>query len=113
MMNKIVKYILPILIAVGLILVIKPFYDDYKEKQKYDFTVNTIDGQITKDSFKGRVLALYFGYMFCPDVCPTSLSSLAQALNTFPKETVDNFAGVFISVDPNRDTLQSLKEYSE
>jgi len=111
-MNKFFKLIVLIAVSMMLITVIKPYVDDYQEQKQYNFTVNTIDGEKTKDSFKGKVLAVYFGYTFCPDVCPTSLSSLAQALDEFPKEKTQDFVGLFISVDPERDTLENLKEYS-
>jgi protein SCO1/2 len=111
-MNNILKFIIAIIIAIGLIVILKPFVDDYNEQKQYDFKVDTIDGEVTKDSFKGKYLAIYFGYTFCPDVCPTSLSSLAHALNTLPEEKTKDFVGLFISVDPQRDTLKNLKEYA-
>jgi len=111
-MNKIFKILVSVLVAVMLIVIIKPFVDEYNEHKQYDFIVNTIDGEVTKDSFKGKALAVYFGYTYCPDVCPTSLSSLAQALNELPKEKSQEMIGLFISVDPDRDTLKNLKAYS-
>ena len=111
-MNKLFKIVVSIAVAIMLIVVLKPYVDDYNEQKQYDFTVNTIDGKVSKDSFKGKTLAIYFGYTYCPDVCPTSLSSLAQALNELPKEQTKDMVGLFISVDPDRDTLKNLKEYS-
>jgi protein SCO1/2 len=111
-MNKKFKILVSLVVAVMLIVIIKPFVDDYKEHKQYAFTVNTIDGKVTKDDFKGKVLAIYFGYTYCPDVCPTSLSSLAQALNKLPDEKSKDVVGLFISVDPDRDTLKNLKAYS-
>jgi len=101
-----------IVLAVVLIVVLKPFVDKYKEEKKYYFKVDTIDGEVTKENFKGKALAVYFGYTYCPDVCPTSLSSLASALNSFEKEKIKDFVGIFISVDPQRDTLKNLKAYA-
>ncbi len=112
-MKKLFKIIVLISVSIMLIAIIKPFVDDYKEQKQYDFTVDTIDGQRDKNSFKGKVLAVYFGYTFCPDVCPTSLSSLAYAINQLPKEKTKDVVGLFISVDPNRDTPKSLKTYAE
>lgn len=112
-MNKFLKISFIFIIAIVLITILKPFIDDYKEQKRYDFTVTTLDGEVTKDSFKGKNLAIYFGYTYCPDVCPTSLSSLASALNSFDKEKVKDFTGIFISVDPNRDTLENLKDYAK
>ncbi len=113
MNKKILSYIFAIAVAVTIILLVQPMMDDYKEKNQYDFTVTTIDGELKKDDFKGKAFAIYFGYMYCPDVCPTSLSSLATALKTFDDSRLENFKGLFISVDPERDTLKNLKEYSE
>ncbi len=75
--------------------------------------MNTIDGEIKLSDFKGKTVALYFGYMYCPDVCPTSLSMLGEGLKGLSKEELDGFTGVFISVDPARDTLKNLKAYAE
>jgi len=112
-MKKFVKYGVSFLIAAILITIIKPFVDDYNQHKKYDFTVETLDGKISKDDFIGKPLAVYFGYTYCPDVCPTSLSSLAQAVNSFDKEKTKDFKAIFISVDPNRDTLKNLNEYAK
>ncbi len=113
-MNKKTSYLISIVIAIGLIILIKPYIEQSKEKDKYSFSVESVDGTLTLDSFKGKVLAVYFGYTFCPDVCPTSLSRLAHALNQLDKQKVkDNFAGLFISVDPNRDKLKDLASYSK
>ena len=112
-MKNIKTITIVIFLAVVLIVFLKPFVDEYKERKKYNFTLNTIDGEITKDSFKGKVLAVYFGYTYCPDVCPTSLSSLASALNSFDKEKIKDFVGIFISVDPKRDSLKNLKAYAK
>ncbi len=111
--KKLLSYAISIVIAIGAIYLLQPIIDGAKEENKYDFTVTTIDGDVSKKDFKGKVLAIYFGYMYCPDVCPTSLSALSTALNSFPKEKVDNFTGLFISVDKERDKLQDLKEYAQ
>lgn len=112
-MNKLFKFSLVFVVAIILITILKPFVDDYKDQKKYSFSVDSLSGEITKDSFKGKPLAIYFGYTYCPDVCPTSLSSLASALNSFDTEKTKDFAGLFISVDPDRDTLKNLDEYAK
>lgn len=112
-MNNFLKFGISFIIAIVIITIAKPFVDDHNEQKQYDFKVDTIDGKVSKDSFKGKTLAIYFGYTYCPDVCPTSLSSLAQALKNLPNEKTKDFAGLFISVDPNRDTLKNLKDYAK
>jgi protein SCO1/2 len=65
---------------------------------------------VTQDSYRGKVVLLYFGYTHCPDVCPATLSNLADVL----KDLGPRASGVrvlFVSVDPVRDTLPELKSY--
>lgn len=111
-MKKVINYLASALIAIGIIFIAKPYIDNYNDKKQYDFTVTSNSGDLTLDSYNGKVLAIYFGYTFCPDVCPTSLSTLSTALNGFSKDQLDSFEGLFISVDPDRDKLDALDEYA-
>lgn len=112
-MKKFLSYLIPIAIAIIVIVLIQPMIEENKQSKQYDFTVSTLNGDVAKQDFKGKVLAIYFGYTFCPDVCPTSLSSLAQALQGFSQEQLKDFRGLFISVDSERDDLKTLQEYSQ
>ncbi len=71
------------------------------------------DGQqVTAKDFRGKVTLLYFGYTFCPDVCPTTLSNIGAVLKKLgPK--ADQVRMLFVTVDPNRDTLDVLKHYTK
>jgi protein SCO1/2 len=70
------------------------------------------DGQpVSLGSLKDKWTLLFFGYTFCPDICPTTLAQLRQIKSELPKETVDKLRIVLVSVDPNRDTPQQLKTY--
>jgi protein SCO1 len=60
--------------------------------------------------FKGKVVVVFFGFTQCPDVCPTSLAEMAQA-KALLDEQGDRFQGLFISVDPERDTPEIMREY--
>ncbi len=75
------------------------------------FTLDaTSGGAFTQASFKGSPTLLFFGYTFCPDVCPTTLAELSaarQQLGISP----DQLKIVFASVDPDRDTLKQLTSY--
>jgi len=59
--------------------------------------------------FRGRFLLVYFGYSFCPDVCPTALAAMADALDKLPK--AQRIVPVFVTVDPERDSPRVLKAY--
>ncbi len=79
------------------------------------FSLINQDGQpMTDAAFKGRYRMVYFGYTFCPDVCPVDVQVLSQGLATFEKAHKDRAAKVvpiFISVDPKRDTPAALKTF--
>jgi cytochrome oxidase Cu insertion factor (SCO1/SenC/PrrC family) len=62
----------------------------------------------TDADFHGRFMLIYFGYSFCPDVCPTTLSVMAQALDSLKDKRV---VPVFITIDPERDTPKVLADY--
>jgi protein SCO1/2 len=69
------------------------------------------DGRMrTLADFKGKVTLVFFGYTQCPDVCPTTLSELAAVKRALGPDG-DRVQGVFVSVDPPRDTPQVLREY--
>lgn len=68
---------------------------------------------VTQDTLKGKWSLIYFGYTYCPDVCPTSLSTMTLALEALPPETVAKITPVFVSVDPERDTVEQLALYHE
>lgn len=76
-----------------------------------DFILHSSRGEFSLKEARGKVVILYFGYTQCPDVCPTSLSILAQALNELSTEESASVQAVFISVDPDRDTYDRLDEY--
>jgi len=78
-----------------------------------DFTLQSANGPVALKDFRGKVVLLYFGYTYCPDICPTSLAATAEGLRQLTPDELARVAMVFISVDPKRDTLPRLKEYVE
>lgn len=64
----------------------------------------------TMADFKGKAVVIFFGFTQCPDVCPTSMTELAQA-KALLGEQGDRLQGLFISVDPERDTPEVMREY--
>jgi protein SCO1/2 len=66
---------------------------------------------VTLATFKGKVVVLFFGYTHCPDVCPTTLSDMAQALKMLRPEDASKIQVLFASVDPERDTPEILRSY--
>jgi protein SCO1/2 len=75
------------------------------------FTLNDQNGQSRSLSdFKGKVVVLFFGYTQCPDVCPTSMAELVEVKRLLGTDA-DKLQGVFVTVDPARDTAELLKAY--
>lgn len=78
---------------------------------KFTYALHDQNGQLrTPEDFKGQVTAVFFGYTQCPDVCPTSMAELAQVKKALGKDG-DKLQGIFITVDPERDTPELLKAY--
>ncbi len=78
-----------------------------------DFALTDYNGQPrTLKDFAGKVVVLFFGYVQCPDVCPTSMAELAEAKRLLGKDG-ERVQGLFVTVDPARDTPEVLKGYME
>lgn len=67
--------------------------------------------EVSATDCRGKVVLLYFGYTFCPDVCPTTLLNLTMILKKLGP-LADNVRVLFVTVDPDRDTLDILKQYA-
>ena len=78
-----------------------------------DFTLQSYRGPVSLREMRGKVIALYFGYTKCPDICPTTLGYLSLALNELSPDERPQVQALFISVDPERDSLEGLRDYGE
>ncbi len=76
----------------------------------YEFTLTSADGPVSLSDLRGKVVLIFFGYTFCPDVCPTTLQEMSAVLDLMGKKA-DQVQPVFVSVDPDRDTPERLKAY--
>ena len=76
-----------------------------------DFTLQAASGPVALKDYRGKLVLVYFGYTYCPDICPTSLAATAEGLKQLKPEELARVAMIFISVDPKRDTPERLKEY--
>ena len=78
-----------------------------------DFTLQSANGPVSLKDYGGKLVLVYFGYTYCPDICPTSLAATAEGLKQLSPEEQARVAMIFVSVDPKRDTPARLKEYVE
>jgi protein SCO1 len=65
---------------------------------------------VTEQSFRGKLMLIYFGYTYCPDACPTTLNNISEAMAKLGA-AADRIAPLFISVDPDRDTPPVMANY--
>ncbi len=78
-----------------------------------DFALVSAAGPVELKALRGKLVVLFFGYTSCPDVCPTSLGLLSMAFSELQDSELEQVQGLFISVDPERDSLERLQEYGE
>lgn len=86
----------------------------WQAKELTDFKLTGADNKaLGLDDLKGKWSFIFFGYTYCPDVCPLTLRVLGQAFEILQKDPAisPEIQGIFVSVDPKRDTPESLKEY--
>ena len=69
------------------------------------------DNTITEKSFEGQLTAIFFGFTNCPDICPMTLYNLDLVINELDEKKKDNFKVFFVSIDPIRDTPDTIKNY--
>jgi len=76
-----------------------------------DFSLIDPDGKVrTLSDFKGKVVVMFFGYTQCPDVCPTTLTEMQEVMTVLGPQA-DKVQVLFVTVDPERDTAEVLKQY--
>lgn len=76
-----------------------------------DFTLTDHHGKpFNLNQLRGKLVMIFFGYTYCPDICPTELATMARLLKQLGNDS-DKVSSLFISVDPERDTVEKLKNY--
>ena len=111
------SFVLLLLVGVAVFVFAKPanfrgttFAEPYPVASEIDLTRS--DGsRFRLSEMRGDVVLLFFGYTSCPDVCPTTLAELRQALSEFNEQDAQQVRVVFVTVDPERDTPERVQEY--
>jgi protein SCO1/2 len=76
------------------------------------FTLTDQQGrQVTDADFRGKLMLVYFGYSYCPDVCPTTLNEVMRIYGALSPEQQAEIAPIFITVDPARDDVAQINQY--
>lgn len=78
-----------------------------------EFQLTGADGEgLTEQAFRGDVTIMFFGYTFCPDICPATLARLAATVDRLPEDAAENVRVLFVSVDPKRDDPERIAAYA-
>jgi protein SCO1/2 len=75
--------------------------------------INTEGEAVTASDSEGQVRLVFFGFTHCPDICPTTLARLSQAVGKLPANERERVTIMFVSVDPNRDTPEQIAAYTQ
>ena len=76
----------------------------------YNFTLTSSSGDVSLTDYRGKLVLMYFGYTFCPDICPATLANVGQALRDLGSRA-DDIQVIMVSLDPERDTPEKLSDY--
>tara|TARA_Y100000766_G_scaffold241268_1_gene219090 strand:- start:207 stop:812 length:606 start_codon:yes stop_codon:yes gene_type:complete len=74
------------------------------------FTLKKQDGTVFDSKISNKLMLIYFGFTYCPDVCPTTLIKMADVIDRLGDDS-DNVNSIFISIDPERDKAEIMKDY--
>ncbi|MBC8259443.1 MAG: SCO family protein [SAR324 cluster bacterium] len=83
-----------------------------KEFHGGDFILKSAEGRFSLKDLRGSVVLLFFGYTSCPNVCPISLATISNVFSQMSPTELKRTTALFISLDPEKDTLEILKQYT-
>ena len=83
-----------------------------KALQEIDFTLDSPEGALSLKDLRGNVVLIFFGFTSCADVCPISLATISHAFSYLNDNELNMSRSLFISLDPERDSLERLKKYT-
>ena len=81
-------------------------------KKAYDFSLNSPEGELSLSDLRGQVVLIFFGFTACPDICPISLSTISRVFQKLEKDELEKSKALFITLDPKRDKVELMKEYT-
>jgi cytochrome oxidase Cu insertion factor (SCO1/SenC/PrrC family) len=73
--------------------------------------VNQDNQPVTEQAYQGKLMLVYFGFTYCPEICPTDLMLMTNVMKSLTPEEASQVVPVFITVDPERDTVEKMKQY--
>lgn len=90
-----------------------PVVGEFPERPRGgEFVLQSREGPVSLSAQAGKVVLIYFGYTWCPDICPTNLAFISKGLEALSPGELGRVRVLFVSVDPERDTLERLRQYT-
>lgn len=115
-MSKEISILLALLLGIGITLFLNKLQQlEVPEALKGmggDFELQSQAGPVHLHDYRGKAVLVYFGYTHCPDVCPAALNTMAGAMKLFDQVGESRIAGLFISLDPRRDTPEVTGKFA-
>jgi len=107
-----------IILASGIKLVVDIVFPAPLPPEDYpgiggQFTLQSTSGPVTEEILLGKVSVIFFGYTHCPDICPTTMRKISASLRMLTEtKDIKNAQGIFVTVDPERDSAEHVSEYT-
>ena len=118
--NRLIRTIIILVLGLGIAAAIAAYQISNEKKPHMvsenfggPFTLTNQNGEtVTQEDFENEYRLIYFGFTYCPAICPTELQKISTALNELGDKG-DDITPVFITVDPERDTVDVMRQYVE
>lgn len=110
-MKSFKKYLSALLLFLPIILAVLHCSKPKKEGNPIHFTLHTLDRNYNLEESTGKVRLIYFGFLSCPDVCPTTFQTLSKAIQSMDSLERSQIQVLYVDVDPERDTLPAIQKY--
>ena len=108
-------FVVIVILILSIFLIDKSYKNsNYQKKTLIKSQFNLIDNKgspVTNETYYGKFTLIFFGFTFCPDVCPNTLNKISSTYDLLEEDVKKNLKVIFITVDPERDTPNVLNEY--
>jgi protein SCO1 len=110
-MNSYSKLFRTLFLSLGIIAVVLHCSKPKKEGNPIQFSLNTLDKKYSLEESKGKIRIIYFGFLSCPDVCPTTFQTISKSIQSMNSSERSQIEVLYVDIDPERDSLPDIQTY--
>jgi protein SCO1/2 len=110
--NDTIKLLFSVIVLFLLITYSLQKTKNTKAYNAFDISFQTPNGNQSLATYKDKIILLYFGFLTCPEACPTTMTHVSAAFKQLTPTELNKIILIFVDLDPERDTLPKLKEYT-